>query len=386
MDGRASLWNLCASAFALAAAFVLGCGGRLDLQTASGSGDQLGRLGNGQPGDGAPAATGDTDAGSGDPPGRPGNGQPGDGAPAATGDTDAGALSAGAIRGVVLMGGDGDTGFLGDTWQWNGAQWSQASPAHSPPARWFASAATMLGRVVLFGGSIGNSGPYLNDGWQWDGSDWTPQSPAQAPPPRMCAATAILNGKLLLFGGATTDLSAGTVLHDTWVWDGTSWTQQHPAQSPRGRVGAAAAVASGRVVLFSGDDGTGTALVDTWTWDGTSWTLASPAQSPPPRYLAAAATLNGRAVVFGGYGLSGGNDFDDTWAWDGSNWTQEHPAQSPSARTSAAAAVLDDHVVLFGGVDRRGYLGDTWTWDGTNWAQASSAGPSPRSGAAMSGP
>ncbi len=42
--------------------------------------------------------------------------------------------------------------------------------ASGPPARYFASMATLGGQVVLFGGYGGN---YLNDTWTFDGSSWT---------------------------------------------------------------------------------------------------------------------------------------------------------------------------------------------------------------------
>ncbi len=38
-------------------------------------------------------------------------------------------------------------------------------------------------------------------------------------------------GTVLLFGGRVN----GTVLSDTWSWDGTTWTQLTPATSPAAR-------------------------------------------------------------------------------------------------------------------------------------------------------
>ena len=53
-------------------------------------------------------------------------------------------------------------------------------------------------------------------------------------------------------------------LDDTWTWDGTTWTQQHPATSPSARTFASMAYdpATSTAVLFGGK---GT-LADTWTW------------------------------------------------------------------------------------------------------------------------
>ena len=35
---------------------------------------------------------------------------------------------------VVLFGGQGRSGSLGDTWTWDGSAWTQAHPSTSPPA------------------------------------------------------------------------------------------------------------------------------------------------------------------------------------------------------------------------------------------------------------
>jgi len=64
---------------------------------------------------------------------------------------------------VVLVGGWG----LADTWEWDGSQWVQRTPATSPPPRWGGHAMaydSLRGRVVLFGGSNGYNS-YLGDTW-----------------------------------------------------------------------------------------------------------------------------------------------------------------------------------------------------------------------------
>ena len=38
--------------------------------------------------------------------------------------------------------------------------------------------------------------------------------------------------QLLLFGGSRLPFSGGGFLGDTWAWNGTTWTQLHPATSP----------------------------------------------------------------------------------------------------------------------------------------------------------
>src|SRR5206468_3372590 len=116
--------------------------------------------------------------------------------------------------------------------------------------------------------------------------------------------------KVVLFGG----YCCNTVYYDdTWVWDGTSWSQEQPPMSPGPRTRASMAYDAARreVVLFGGfwDD----QLNDTWVWDGSTWTLRSPPTSPSPREFATMAydAARRKVVLFGGNDDNGG--FRDTW-------------------------------------------------------------------------
>jgi len=74
--------------------------------------------------------------------------------------------------------------------------------------------------------------------------------------------------QVVLFGGVNPN--SGVLLNDTWVWDGSNWTQKSPQTSPPAREGHAMAydIARGRVVLFGGLDAKMNTLNDTWLWDG----------------------------------------------------------------------------------------------------------------------
>ena len=70
-----------------------------------------------------------------------------------------------------------------------------------------------------------------------------------------------------------------SVHDDTWTWDGSTWTRQHPAAHPPAFGGFMAYdAATGTVVLLSDQFGGG----GTWTWDGSTWTQQHPVTSPPP--------------------------------------------------------------------------------------------------------
>src|SRR5205814_363598 len=77
--------------------------------------------------------------------------------------------------------------------------------------------------AVLFGGMVfpRQLGDYSNDTWEWNGTDWTQRTPAVSPPPRRFHATAwdSARARLVVFGGA----GETNVLADTWEWDGSQW-------------------------------------------------------------------------------------------------------------------------------------------------------------------
>jgi hypothetical protein len=273
--------------------------------------------------------------------------------------------------GTLLFGGvQGYYSTLGDTWKLEEGGWFQLAPANSPTPRegpgMAHDAATET--VVMFGGSatlFGSCCGDLNETWIWDGTTWTQAFPPVSPPARRFDGQGMAydaaNGNVVLFGGAT---QSGTVLGDTWTWDGKTrtWTQHFPAASPsaRGFAGITYDGETGRVILFGGYDGTKN-LADTWAWDGTNWQQRLPATSPPARsgHSLAYDALLKEVVLFSGSGNT------DTWVWKSGNWTQVFPATIPHDRYSFGMGYdhLAHSVVIFGGFSVSGggpILGDTW--------------------------
>jgi hypothetical protein len=123
----------------------------------------------------------------------------------------------------VLFGGYEFTGDAGDTWTWNGTDWTEQTPATSPPTRDLAYIAydAATGTVVLFGGA-GHG--LLGDTWAWNGTTWTKQTPATSPSPRAEGAMAYdaATGTAVLFGGYTCPTTSGCssvkYLAQTWTW------------------------------------------------------------------------------------------------------------------------------------------------------------------------
>jgi hypothetical protein len=310
------------------------------------------------------------------------------------------ACTAGECDGSVVLFGGCALGFggcstplLNDTWTFDGTNWTQVTVATSPPVREFASMATLGSQAVLFGGWT-SGGLMLNDTWIFGGSTWTEMTFDSAPPPRATAGMAPLDGKVVLFGGFVSSDAAATLLGDTWMFDGTSWTQLAESNSPSARWTPTMAALGSKVVLFGGcsDSVCPYPLSDTWILDETGWTQVMVASSPPGRWSGSMASMGDRVVLFGGYteltqknGEALVTTFDDTWTFDGTSWTQAVAGSSPSART-ASMATLGSEAMLFGGSYAASlsdggltsaFFDDTWTFDGTRWTQVTLASSPP---------
>ena len=353
---------------------------------------------------------------------------------------------------VVMFGGTGSEGHpdscLYDcegTWEWDGSDWQRFDPSPAPSPRFGAAMTYDPTRhtVLLFGGASYTGGCTLagcNDTWEWDGATWTQRTPKSAPSPRSFAGLAWddARGGAILFGGGTVRKDAGdwTPLGETWRWDGDTWTRLTLAREPGPRTqhGMVYDAARGRVVVYGGQDAEG-ALDDAWAWDGAAWSatrqpradtdaamawdpaggrvllfggqlydaprvrsdetwlwdgnrwelaaLASDRRPPARRYPALATDrAHGVVVLFGGESEACASapgataTCADTWLWDGSRWSAARPPVSPSRRQGHAMAFDEarGRVVLFGGADDTGHFArGTWEWDGTTWSERATA-------------
>jgi hypothetical protein len=231
---------------------------------------------------------------------------------------------------VLLFGGITAGGQAGDSWSWDGSAWQNLHPAHAPPAR---EGATMVydpaaQGIILFGGM--NAAPpkptALNDTWQWKGGDWTQLQPAQSPAGGTRPRLAFLSGanQLERFGDCAASKDRNVYGFDTHTWTA------HPP-SGGGPPGLCLPAITGDLqrhllVLFGGDPGpSAPASADTWTYNGSSWAQQHPAQSPPARNDASMVYDSDHhvALLFGGLGLTEGQTgpLNDTWSWDGGNWS-----------------------------------------------------------------
>src|SRR5262245_51322421 len=256
---------------------------------------------------------------------------------------------------VILFGGTSLTnlGELADTWAWDGVQWQPLAPLTSPPGRHGPTMASVAGSgILMYGGLRGNGSQplILGDTWLWNGSDWSALS--SGPAARVGAAMAHdpILGHVVFFGGYLPRLGGPLMYAESWTWSpGGSWQQQFPAASPTARAGHCMAFDPGRAcaVLFSG----ATAGSDTWGWHGTTWSLLNVPGAPSARSAATMVTdpLRARVLLFGG---STSGLFDgDVWRLDGNGWGLVRDATVPEALGASAFAwdALRRRTALCGG-------------------------------------
>lgn len=324
------------------------------------------------------------------------------------------------------------------TWSYSGGTWT-ADPDTTPQARYDGAMATDLsrGEIILFGG-IASSGAYVDTTWRWNGSDWGtgavqvfvpprmyhtrfapdpthlrtwvlgnftsifetdqllsfdgttwkhhPAVPVgSGPPGRLMPALAYdpLLDQLVVFGGSSGGIGTG----ETWVFDGTTWSQKLPGMAPSPRFGSMMYFDPNRarIVLFSGlSDTPG---IELWEWTGTTWQPITTGSMPGTRFAAGATfdAARGVFVLHGGTQLSATfSAVEDLWHFDGTSWTQR-ASTDPLPDRIYAPIVYDvrrKSVLLFGGQSTSGVsFADTWQWDGTTWEQLSIANSPPARGA-----
>lgn len=271
---------------------------------------------------------------------------------------------------LVVFGGSTWPSFVDDTWEWNGASWSQRVPSNSPASRSDATIAydSTRRRTVLFGGHTSLS-ELARDTWEWDGTSWLLRADLLVSPPASEGASMaydLARQRLVLFGDGT------------WEFDGSRWQRREPAVSPSKRWSSSLAYDSsrGRVVMVGGSDGA-TNFTDTWEWDGVTWHLLSAGfESTAVGQSLVYDSARGRLVMY--RGLSSTHEaISETWEFDGTTWHRLTAANQLSGPAQLVFDARRQRVVAFGGMHPSSYapLPDLWEWDGTNWTRTSPLSP-----------
>jgi hypothetical protein len=227
---------------------------------------------------------------------------------------------------VLLLNGATDTN---NTWLWNGVAWCQARIQKAPPARNSMHLVfdPQTQSILLFGG-VSSKGDPLNDTWLWDGAAWRGVTLPNAPSPVAGGSIAYdeRHQQVVLFGGLYGE-RPGTVLNETWVWNGKAWEEIPIGEQPAPRFGASMIYdAKGQQLLLFGGFSQSAQLNDTWKWTGTTWQQVSVAIAPQSRAWAQGVFHEADQHVFLFGGIHDGVACADTWMWAGDGWQDQQRA------------------------------------------------------------
>jgi hypothetical protein len=222
------------------------------------------------------------------------------------------------LRKVVGLAG-GITGIPYTMWGYDGAGWAQLHPATVPSPGYDRALLSWdpprHQLVALVPETFDTSST-----WTFDGVTWMRSPTAINPPARRRASMAYDNDtvSVVLYGGDHVLAGAGSQLNDTWSWDGTTWTEKHPATTPGGCAAQLAYdAATSQMLLFC----QGSAGVTMWTWTGTTWTQLHPSTMPPVAWepMMTYDAVRGELVYFG---QPEGSPASQTWKYAKGQWKQ----------------------------------------------------------------
>lgn len=140
-------------------------------------------------------------------------------------------------------------------------------------------------RVLLVGPTVAKMSPDAASTalWSWDGTSWSSVAVTTVVPPRLRPVVGFdrIRHQLVLYGGSDGGAMGGTLLRDTWVYDGTDWRQVPPPSDgevpvPQLDVPMAWNAARGRLTML--DTG-----MTPWEWTGSGWEQVLALNRPPLR-------------------------------------------------------------------------------------------------------
>jgi hypothetical protein len=261
--------------------------------------------------------------------------------------------------------------------------WKPILSKHIPPARYEAMVAynPQSGKALLFGGTVEqgkNNWTEVNDTWEWDGTDWTELTPAQSPPARTRGVMAYdpKRNIIILFGGWD---NLKKSLSDTWAWDGKNWQKIGTCETcypppARGCQNMFYDTVREEIVMYGGCNENQVYFNDTWSWNGEEWVSIDIHDSP----TASGAPIvydprNQWAVGFLAWQPTG------TWVWDKNGWTKPLLQVEPPLRGNAMMANDPEtgDSLMFGGTKPENnsttFFSDTWAINGTTWREITSS-------------
>lgn len=262
-------------------------------------------------------------------------------------------------QGTVIMHGGQGISRLNDTWEWDGARWTQLPGQGSLPPM----AINYLAEDPVNQTAVHLGWHTDQVSWQWT-SHWTPTGWTRA-------WERVTPGYIAF---ACWDrrrdervvLAAGWSGMVTWIVNASDEARQlSSGGAPPRRYGGSFVYheADAVSVLFGGNSNQN----DTWLWNGTTWTQDTRSPAPPQGQAFHCYDRQRRKMVI----LTWPNL--DMWEYDVTGgWVARPVGQRPPPRTGYALAwsPANGHLVLHGGTDTQGApLHDTWEFNGVGWVR-----------------
>lgn len=223
---------------------------------------------------------------------------------------------------------------------------------------------------------IVHGGNSLADTWEFDGQSWREIQPIESPPKLANSAACYASDfrRMFLFGGRL----GGEETNSLWGYDGATWREYETEERPQVRSRAAMCYDEARkcLIVFGGTSDA-VASKCTWEWDGTTWISVITEHYPVSIYghRMVYDSVRGRVVLFGGN--RNGTLNQDTWVYDGQDWTKLDIAEPPPKRFNHALGfdARSGDVLMAGGfqlTDSYVSYKDFWRFDGTTWREVAS--------------
>lgn len=274
---------------------------------------------------------------------------------------------------ILLFGGAAGTDFFSDTWVYEEGNWARIDPPVTPPARRFGGIAfdPVRDRVVLFGGGIAEG--RLFDTWEFDGTSWIL---IQADGPHVELPSLVYDAarnETIMTG-----LEGSTVV--MYRYGNGAWTRIEP-ETLLDCVGQTQMVFrdhDGTVLSYGGSCVSGGISSDTWVWDGTNWSEQTVLRNAGALfgYALAHDRKRNQSVLYGGVGFA---EEHNTFRLSGNRWIRFTTVYDPGPRTQfVLRPSLDgDGLLFFGGQNAVDFRSDFWTLEDLRWDRASLKGTPP---------
>jgi hypothetical protein len=244
-------------------------------------------------------------------------------------------------------------------------------------------------RTVLFGG-LSATDTLLGDTWLWNGSTWSQASPATSPTARYGHATTFDSSAgrnyVLLYGGRP-----GSTIDDFWEWNGTTWYRRcnNCVPGDRADTGLVHDPVRHVTVLYAGYASSGDYYPTTWEYNGSTWSQKADGVYRM-RHGMVYDAYHAKTVAIGGWDWM---DVGQVVEWDGTAWLGTDYSYATRSFPAAAYDANRGRIVVFGGARTTdqylipivtNWYGDTWERDRNGlWAQVATSGPAARARTAV---